>query len=95
MTTINSTYFVITNCTPESQVLDKTSWNWILDFPLLTRLKSACDDDGESFLWYGWPTKGIQPYFQPGLLSEILTIAKQNSNLCRTWVQALLNEVVQ
>ena len=33
------------------------------------------DDDDELFLWYGSPTKGIQPYFQPEPLSEILTIA--------------------
>ena len=33
------------------------------------------DDDDEFFLWYGLPTKGILPYFQPGPLSEILTIA--------------------
>ena len=26
------------------------------------------------FLWYGWPTKSIYPYFQLGPLSEILTI---------------------
>ena len=32
-------------------------------------------DDDELFLWYGWPTKGVKPYFQPGPLSEILTIA--------------------
>ena len=32
------------------------------------------DDDDELFLWYGWPTKGVQPYFQPGPLSEILAI---------------------
>ena len=33
------------------------------------------DDDDELFVWYGWPTKGIWPHFQPGPLSEILTIA--------------------
>ena len=33
------------------------------------------DDDNELFLWYGWPTKGVKPYFQPGPLLEILTIA--------------------
>ena len=33
------------------------------------------DDDDELFLWYGWPKKGVWPYFQPGPLSEILTIA--------------------
>ena len=33
------------------------------------------DDDDELFLWYGWPTKGVSPYFQPGPLAEILTIA--------------------
>ena len=29
------------------------------------------------FLWYGWPTKGVQPYFQS--LSEILTIANNDT----------------
>ena len=33
------------------------------------------DDDDELFFWYGLPTKGIYPYFQPRPLSEILTIA--------------------
>ena len=33
------------------------------------------DDDDELFVWYGLLTKGVQPYFQPGSLSEILTIA--------------------
>ena len=32
-------------------------------------------DGDELFLWYGWPTKGVSPYFQPGPLSEILTIS--------------------
>ena len=32
------------------------------------------DDDDELFLWYGWPTKGVWPYLQPGPLPEILTI---------------------
>ena len=27
------------------------------------------------FLWYGWLVKGFKPYFQPGPLSEIFTIA--------------------
>ena len=31
------------------------------------------DDDDELFLWNGWSRKG--PYFQPGPLSKILTIA--------------------
>ena len=26
------------------------------------------DDDDKWFLWYGWPTKGVYPYFQPGPL---------------------------
>ena len=47
--------------------------------------------DDELFLWYGWPTKGVWPYFQPGPLSEIFTIAnlrhaEQALNLRRTWV---------
>ena len=29
----------------------------------------------ELFVWYGWPTQDVKPYFQPGPLSEILTIA--------------------
>ena len=55
----------------------------------------------ELFLWYGWPSKGVYSYFQPGLLSEILTIANlphASSRIWtprRTWVQTLLNEVVQ
>ena len=36
------------------------------------------DDDKELFLRYGWPTKGIWPYFQLGPLSEILTIRNLN-----------------
>ena len=32
------------------------------------------DDDDELFLWYGWPTKDVWPYLQPGPLPEILTI---------------------
>ena len=31
--------------------------------------------DGELFLWYGWPTKGVWLYLQQGPLSEIFTIA--------------------
>ena len=51
------------------------------------------DDDDELLLWYGWPTRGVWPYFQPGPMSEIFTIAnlrhaKQGLNLRRTWVQA-------
>ena len=44
-------------------------------------------NDDELFLWYGWPMKDDQPYFQPVPLSEILTI----SNLCdtsRIWTYA-------
>ena len=32
-------------------------------------------DDGKLLLWNGLPTKGAQPYFQSGPLSEILVIA--------------------
>ena len=44
--------------------------------------------------------KAFTPYFQPGQLSEILTIAnltrhEQGLNLRRIRVQTLLNEVVQ
>ena len=56
------------------------------------------------FLWYGWPMKGISPYFQPGSLSEILTIANVRHAASRVWACAepefrikvvKLNEVVQ
>ena len=36
------------------------------------------DEDYELLLWYGWLTKGVEPYFEPRPLSEILTI----TNLC-------------
>ena len=42
----------------------------------------------ELFLWYGWPTKGVKPYFQPGPLSEILTIANLRHAASRTWTCA-------
>ena len=32
------------------------------------------NDDDELFLWYGWPKKGVFPYFQLRPLSEILTM---------------------
>ena len=43
------------------------------------------DHDEELFLWYGWPTKDIKPYFQPGPLSEILTIANLQYAASRIW----------
>ena len=46
------------------------------------------DDDEELFLWYGWPMKGIWPYFQPGPLSEILTIANLRHATSRIWTCA-------
>ena len=46
------------------------------------------DDDDELFLWYGWPTKDAYPYFQPGLLSEILTIANFREVANRIWICA-------
>ena len=45
-------------------------------------------DDDELFLWYGWLTKGVSPYFQPGLLSEILTIANLQHAASRVWTCA-------
>ena len=49
---------------------------------------SRCDDDDELFLWYGWPTKGILPYFQPGPLSEIFTVANLQHASSRLWTCA-------
>ena len=39
-------------------------------------------------LLYGWPTKGAEPYFQPGSLSEILTIANLRHAASRIWICA-------
>ena len=58
------------------------------------------DDDDELFLWYGWPTKGVA-LFPAGTIvrdphhCESPTRRGQDLNLHRTWVQALMNEVVQ
>ena len=43
------------------------------------------DDDDELFLWYGWPTKGVYPYFQLGPLSEILTISNLRHAVSSIW----------
>ena len=40
------------------------------------------------FLWYGWPTKGVSPYFQPGPLSEILTSLNLRHAASRVWACA-------
>ena len=42
----------------------------------------------ELFLWYGWPTKGVYPYFQTGPLSEILTTSNLWHTGCRIWTCA-------
>ena len=46
------------------------------------------DDDDELFLWYGWSTKGVQPYFQPGPLSEIFIIVNLWHAVSRIWTCA-------
>ena len=43
------------------------------------------DDNNELFLWYGWPTSSVQPYFQPGPLSEILATANLRHAASRVW----------
>ena len=45
-------------------------------------------NDDELLLWYGWPTKGVKPYFLPGPLSEILTIANLRHAASRIWACA-------
>ena len=37
--------------------------------------KDVDDGDDELFLHIDWPVKGVEPYFQLGPFSEILTIA--------------------
>ena len=77
-------------------------WERITKVHLLTCLKSFlheftekcfaafkwCTIYDELFLWYGWPTKGVKPYFQPGPLSEILTIANLRHAASRIWTSA-------
>ena len=45
-------------------------------------------NDDELFLSYGWLMKGVEPYFQPGPLSEILTIANLRHSTSRIWTRA-------
>ena len=77
-------------------------WGRITKVHLLTCLKSFlheftekcfaafkwCTIYDELFLWYGWPTKGVKPYFQPRPLSEILTIANHQHAASSTWTCA-------
>ena len=49
---------------------------------------AADDDDDELFLWYGWPTRGVYLHFQPGPLSEILTVVNLRRTVGRAWTCA-------
>ena len=47
------------------------------------------DDDGdELFLSYGWPKKGVMPYFQLGPLTEIHNIANLWHATSMSWTCA-------
>ena len=61
-----------------------------ISFSLLTSINTYNNDDDNDklFLWYGWPTKSAWPYFQPGPLSEILTIANLRHTASRIWTCA-------
>ena len=74
-----------------------------LNFPCVVAVNCDDDDDDDDddlFLWYGWPTKGIA-LFPVGTIvrdphrRESSTRHEQDLNLRRTWVQALMNKVVQ
>ena len=43
------------------------------------------DDDEELLLQNDWPTKGVKSYFQPGPLSEILTIVNLWHAVNKIW----------
>ena len=43
------------------------------------------DSDYELFLWNGWTTKGVTPYFQPGTFSVTLYIANLLHARSRIW----------
>ena len=44
------------------------------------------NDNDELFLRNGWATKDVYPYFQPGTLSEILTISNLRHAPNRIWL---------
>ena len=48
-------------------------------------MQNPIPDDDKLFLWYGWPAKGIKPYFQVGPLSDIHIIANLLHIASRTW----------
>ena len=56
---------------------------------LISKFMTSQPDDGdELFLWYGWPAKGVWPYFQLGPLSGVLTIANLRHTASRVWTCA-------
>ena len=51
-------------------------------------VSSLLSDDDELFLRNGWRAKGVKPYFQPGPLLKILTIASLQHAAGRIWTCA-------
>ena len=58
------------------------------------------DYDDELILWYGWLTKDVALFSAGTTVRDPYhckspTHREQDLNLCRTWVQTMMNEVVQ
>ena len=61
-------------------------WGQLLKKKLQFSLNFSDDnDDDELFLWYGWQTKGVSPYFQPEPFAETLTITNLRHAASRIW----------
>ena len=74
-----------------------SNWHWKYYIFLIMRPRTTkfervvmmkMINDEELFLRYCWPTKGVYFYFQPGPLSEILTIANLRHAASRIWACA-------
>ena len=81
----------------QNDIWKYSNWHWKYYIFLIMRPRTTkfervvmmkIMNDEELFLWYCWPTKGVYFYFQPGALSEILTIANLRHAASRVWACA-------
>ena len=76
------------NKSPSSFSFQRNPYEGAFQRKRYIREKSKNSDDDELFLWYGWPTKSVWPYFQLGPLSEFLTIANLRHAASMVWTCA-------
>ena len=81
----------------QNDIWKYSNWHWKYYIFLIMRPRTTkfergvmmkMINDEELFLRYCWPTKGVYFYFQPGPLSEILTIANLRHAASRVWTCA-------